>query len=303
MEFKSLIRVVCICIVIGQLFGCSTSRTLPAPHQSQPIAINVSNDELSGWSDLPSGVYRVPDSQVIISGHQSRAIIGLLFGPLGIALQDSVDSSRGKSAIQDASTILKITLTDDAKNVIHEYLSDRKFNHYFTQKELESSPVLNIRTAIILTFINETEVKPYVLLQTNLAASETKKSVWKSRYISSSNISKPLTGNESWLSDNGEELKENLSINLKKAIELMLIDISSPFSRNEDELIMVQGNYPHVRTKLQSVGYKLFEDDESIAYLPLLGDAVVFSGVNLMDKSAITYRAAQPDDARFKAVD
>ena len=83
----------------------------------------------------------------------------------------------------------------------------------------------------------------------------------------------------------------------------MLTDISSHFSRNEDELLMVQGNYPHVRTKLQSVGYKLFEDDESIAYLPLLGDAVVFSGVNLMNKSAITYRAAQPDDARFKAVD
>lgn len=304
MEFKSFIRVVSLCVVIGHLVGCSTSRTLPAPHQSQPIAINVTKDELSGWSDLPPGVYRVPDSQVIISGHQSSAILGILFGPLGIAVQSSIDSSRGESATQDASAILKMSLTDEATNTISEYLSDKKFdNDYFLGNNSDSSPQLNVRTAVVLTFINDVDVKPYVLLQTDLMESGTKKSVWKSRYISSSAISKPLTGDDSWLSDNGEGLKENLSVNLKKAIGIMLSDISSPFTRNEDELTMVQAYYPYVRKKFQTVGYKLSEDDESIAYIPLVGDAVVFSGVNLMDKSAITFRAAQSDDASFKFVE
>ena len=302
MKQVSLIESLLIAIAFIQLIGCSSTRTLPAPSQSEPISINFSEKELSGWSDLPPGAHRIPDSQVIISGHQSNQLIGILFGPLGLAVQSSIDAGKAEGKTQSVNDILKIALTDEAKTIAQELTSSPEHSLAFTNQNTPDSASLDVRTAVILTFRNELEMQPYVLLQAELAEPNSKKVVWKSRYIASSNTTKPLTGDESWTSDSGEELNATLSQNLRKAIYVMMTDVASPFPRNEDQLIMLHGYYPYTPKMLQTVGYELFEDNTDIAYLPKLGDAIVFSGVNIMDKTAIKKRPAKPDDLRFKIV-
>ncbi|MFD2579900.1 hypothetical protein ACFSTD_17770 [Novosphingobium colocasiae] len=50
-----------------------------APPPAAPTTIVYSNDGMSRMSDLPMGIHRIPDSNVVISGHQKGGALGLLF--------------------------------------------------------------------------------------------------------------------------------------------------------------------------------------------------------------------------------
>src|SRR5437016_883240 len=87
-------------LAVLSLSGCATFElSKPAPAQQQPISVKLSTEELSGWSDLPMGVYRIPDSQVIISGHQKASGAGILFGVLGLAVTSAVNTAAGARAV------------------------------------------------------------------------------------------------------------------------------------------------------------------------------------------------------------
>ena len=83
----------------------------------------------------------------------------------------------------------------------------------------------------------------------------------------------------------------------------MVQDIASPAPRGQGDLMLVQANYAFAAARLQTTGHLLKEDDVSIVYMPKLGDVIVFTGVNILDKANIVYRAAAKDDLPFKIVD
>ncbi|MGS2718333.1 hypothetical protein ACVBE9_09190 [Eionea flava] len=303
MNFSSLVKTIIVSTVIIHIIGCSSSRTLPPPPQLDKVKINYIEDELSGWTDLPIGVYRVPNSQSLISGHQSNASFGILFGVLGVAIQSSIESSKGKTKVEKSRELLTITLTKEAKEITQELTSLPQFSGVFTDIDSESDTTLDIQPALVFTYHADDEVKPYVLLQVSLKEESSQKLLWNSRYIASLGQGKPLVGDNSWESNSGELLRENISQNLKKAIEVMLSDISSPYIRDEEKKITVQGHHPYMRKKFQTFGYELFQDESYIGYLPLLGDAVVFSGVNIMDKEHTTIRPFESGDSGFKIIE
>ena len=55
----------------------------PAPSPA-PTAIVFSEKGANGMSDLPMGVHRIPDSDVVVSGYQGGGGIGMLFGVVGV---------------------------------------------------------------------------------------------------------------------------------------------------------------------------------------------------------------------------
>lgn len=110
MRFINSIIVFPAFIVTLFLSGCASyDMTKSAPIKSETINIKYTNAELSGMTDLPVGTYRVPNSQVIISGHQKVGSAGLLFGVVGLAVQGAVNSNKGKNATKSAEDMLKIT--------------------------------------------------------------------------------------------------------------------------------------------------------------------------------------------------
>ena len=297
------IKLIFIAVVFIHVIGCSSTTLYPAPPQSEPIAIHFSEEGLSGWFDLPAGVYRVPDSQVIISGHQSDGLLQTVLGPLGRVMQSSINSEKAEKATENDNNILQITLTEAAKDIAQERISQPEFAQSFTDLRSPGSPVLDVKTAVILTFQNDHEAKPYVLLQAAFKDARTNTLIWESRYMASSGPAKPFEGDEGWTANDGEAFERNIAQNLEKAIILMMTDVSSPYPRKQNQLVTVQGFYPYARDKLQIVGYKLFEDDRNLIYQPKLGNAVVFSGVHIMDKSTIEVRPADPDDDVYKVVE
>src|SRR5262249_18366179 len=271
---------------------------------TQPIALDFTTADLSGWTDLPPGTYRVPDSQVIISGHQKGGIAPvLLFGVVGLGVQSAVNSNSGKNATKDSADVLRIHLTSQAQDAAKALLTAPRFAQRFPPTVDSSPPKLSISTAVAMTYETDTDVLPFVVLKVSLLEPKAKDPRWTSRYIASTGATRPLTGDGSWTANGGKDLLDTLALELNRAITAMLTDVAAPFPRDDAKLTMLQGHFPFVKKRLQTVGYELTEDSQTISYVPKLGDVIVFSGVNIMDKSAVVYREAAKGDPALKALD
>jgi hypothetical protein len=287
--------------------GCGTlNRTKPAPAKSQPIKVRFSTEALSGMSDLPIGTYRVPDSQVIISGHQKGGPAGLLFGVVGVAIQHGVNRAGGKDAVEEIEKLLKINLTADGQAAAHKLIATDAYAAKFREGS-GPGPVLSISTAVVLTFVNDTDIKPYVILKATLSDPKVKdksknKPGWSTRYIASLQAPRPLAGDNSWTADSAAALNSAIAANLERATEVMLRDVSNPFPRNDAKLYSIEGHFPFVKPRLQTVGYLLGEDADSIYFIPKLGDVIVFAGVNIMQNSVTTHREFMKGDPAFRVV-
>ena len=75
------------------------------PTQAQPTTIVYSDSGMSRMADLPMGVHRITDSNVIISGHQKGGGVGVLFGVVGMAIQSSANAEGGTAAGQPKSEL------------------------------------------------------------------------------------------------------------------------------------------------------------------------------------------------------
>ena len=287
------------------LSGCATfNRAKPAPHQAQPIKVEFTSTELSGAWDLPLGTYRVPDSQVIISGHQKGgAAPALIFGVVGMAVQSAVNKNAGKNATKDTGAALQITLTSQAQELADVMIAGDPFSGSFSNDAHTAGPTLSISTGVVMTFVTDTDVLPYVELKAALTEPKATSPKWTTRYIAYAGLPRPLTGDRSWTSDGGKDLNSTLTVELQRAIRFMLLDVASPYPRDDKKLTMVQGHFPFVKKRVETEGYELSEDPQFIAFVPKLGDAMVFSGVNIMEKATTVYRPAQKSDRRLKMLD
>ncbi len=303
MKFISSAKAISLAVALLSLMACTSTTIVPAPAQSEKIAIQFTDESLSGLFDLPAGTHRVPNSQVIISGHQSGGWVGSVLGPIGLSLQSAIDSESAETSIQDTEAMLQFKLTEAADAIADELIVQSEFAGTFTDFATPRTPVLKVKTAVILTFQDDKNAKPFVLLQAALKNPVVNTDIWWSRYIASSGPARPFTGENGWAANDGQAFEDNISDNLQKAINLMLEDIASPYPRRSSNLLTVQGYYPYVRYKMQTVGYRLYETDDTLAYVPKLGDAIVFSGVHLIDKSTVAIRPTQEGDSVYKILE
>lgn len=292
---------------LALLSACSTAVTRPAPPQAQRIAVSFESKQISGWSDLPPGCYRVPDSQVIISGHQKGGGAGAIFGIIGVLVQSSMNSSAGHKATAGIEDALHVNLTEQEQRISRELLESSPYNDRFALSADPPATQLSISTALIVTYVSDTEVRPYVVLKVTLigpkgehAAAADKQPVWTTRYIASVGAPRAMSGPGSWTENNGQALKDEAEESLRRALKVMFADIAQPYPRNEDKLIAVEGGFPFVRNRIQAVGYELTEDDQSVVLVPKLSSAIVFAGVNVLDKTAIQFRPATKNDRKMK---
>ncbi len=301
-----LIRAVFVmCTAALLLPGCATyNRTKPAPHQAQPIKVEFTSTELSGSWDLPLGTYRVPDSQVIISGHQKGGMVpAALFGVLGMAVQSAVNKNAGKNATKDSGAALQITLTAQAQEFADVMIAGDPFAKSFSNDSNVAGPTLSVSTGVVMTFVTDTDVLPYVELKASLTEPKATSPKWTTRYIAYAGLPRPLTGDRSWTSDGGKDLNSTLTVELRRAIRVMLLDVASPYPRDDKKLTTVQGHFPFIKKRMETEGYELSEEPQFIAFVPKLGDAMVMTGVNIMEKATTVYRPAEKGDSYFKMLD
>ncbi|TLZ36381.1 MAG: hypothetical protein E6K24_06400 [Gammaproteobacteria bacterium] len=285
------------------LSGCATyDRTKPAQHEADAIAVSYTAEELSGWSDLPIGTYRVPDSQVIISGQQKPGV-GMMFGLVGVALEHSMGKSAGRSAVHGSEEALHITLTEEGQRDLAALLESDEFRGKFVPSAQHQGPQLTVSGAVILTFVDESTAMPFVVLRAKLAEAKPGAVGWWTRYICGLGGPKAVTGEDGWTANGGAALHATVSAELQRALHVMLSDVLAPAPRDENHRVAVAGYYPFIKGRFELVGYALAEDEHSIVFAPRIGDVNVIAGVSIMDKAVVTTRAATKNDKAFRRLD
>jgi hypothetical protein len=267
--------------------------TLAAPAAEGPTQVEFSTNPVSKWTDLPLGTYRVPNSDVIISGHQKSGA-GLLFGVIGVAVQNSVQAHNGKDAMASAEQALTLSIDDEAKAMVQAATADPAYAGTFTSAATGGRKY-EVTGAVVMSFASQQDVLPYVVLRVKLLDAGGSK-LWTTRYIASSGARKPLVGDASWTANDGAVLRPHVSGLLRTAIDTMLRDIARPYPRDEASLVTVRGYFPHVNKPLQVVGYKLAEVDGRLLFLPKLGTTIVFAGVNVLDPATMSVTAFAKGD-------
>jgi hypothetical protein len=285
-------RLAYVCAV--SLFVCGVGSSAVA-QQKQILPIQVLDDNL-GLSDFPGGEYRVPDSQVVISGLQN-ALLDFVLGTTS-----SSNNARGKGREQDVTQALQISASGQARAIIRELISTAELSDEFSEASSDAKRLLTIRTAIILTYVSDTDLQPFVLVKASLKGADTKSGKSNTRYFATSAEPLPLTGESSWTSDGGAALRAVVSSDLRRAIEFMLQDIASPAPRDEERLTAVEAQFPYMKNRYKMLGFLLREDASYIYYQPKIRSYLVMSGINILPKEFITYRPAAKGDPSMKEV-
>jgi hypothetical protein len=301
---QAMTRVSSLLILTASLLlcGCATyDRAKPAPAQSQPIGVVFTDASFSDRNDLPLGAYRVPDSQIVISG-QPAGSTNSLFSVTGALGQSSTNFTFGHGAVRNTELDLHLDPTSQARAILGTLIASGASPRIFTAKAAAGAPTLFVASYVVVTYVNDSDVRPYVVLQASLREPGAAAPVWTTRYIASTGAPLPMAGEHSLTANGGELFKRIASADLEEAIKVMLAEVASAHVRDDSSLTFVQGNFPFAKHPLQMTGYKVAEDQQNIAFIPKLGDANIYSGVNIMDKSVTTYRPATSDDPIFSPV-
>lgn len=302
---KALVRLSAVLALAGlplHAFAGAPKATLVAPSFDGPTQIAFSTDQVSKWTDLPLGTYRVPNSDVIISGHQKGgAAPMLLFGLIGVAVQSSVNAGKGKNAMESAEQALTFSIDEEAKAKLEAALANPAYAGKLTS-EATADRRFDVTGAVVMSFADQREALPYVTLRVKLMGKGGKSKLWTTRYIASAGARRPLVGEGSWTENDGAALKPQVSRLLDIAIETMLKDITSPYPREESALTNLHGFFVHVNKPLQVVGYKLAEENGRMLFLPKLGTTIVFAGVNAIDTDSMWQAPAGPKERPLKVL-
>jgi hypothetical protein len=296
-------RIVCVPMVIAVLLLCSGCINLDTPHvplQTHAIVIDFTAEDLSAGSEMPMYTYHVPGSQVIVSGHQGGGTsIGLVNGIVAVS-GDSRGAFHDRMAVKTFEEALHISLASLAPHELSTLLDSAQLSQKFTLQPDASAPTLSIAGDVVLMFETDALVRPYVILHAKLTPPLGRGLTWSLRYAASLGAARSLSGPDGWASDGGTLLKSTVADELQRVLAVLLRDVSSPFARDRNSKFTVQGHFPFMKHRMQLVGYLLGEDASAIYFLPNMPSTSLLATVNIMEKSAITVRAATGDDPRIK---
>jgi hypothetical protein len=255
-----------------------------APAQApSPTRIVYVDEGMSRMSDLPMGVHRIPDSNVIVSGHQKGGGIGMLFGIVGVAIQSSANASGGTAKVRNVEDDLRFNATAKATELTGTILADGKFGQRFTLQAADS--ILNVVPYIVITFQGENEVRPYIVLKTKLytAADQSPKA---QKYFCCEGKALPLSGPGGLAENGGAGLKDLLTAELDTAIRVMLQDRAQPYTRDKETRITVKGYLPFVGKPFKMKGYDLGKYND-YALIDFSSGMLVFGGVNIAEPGSL----------------
>ena len=254
--------------------------------QAQPTTIVYSDKGPNGLSDLPMGVHRIPDSNVIISGHQKGGALGILFGLPGMLVQSSANAEAGTGKVRNVQDDLRFDVTAKAAELTGTILADEKYRQLFTLAPEAHGSTLTVLPYVVITFEGETDVRPYVVLKTRLGTGAPNESPKAIKYFCCEGKPLPLLGENGLAENEGAGLKALLTAELETAIHVMLQDRSQPYLRDDQKKIAVKGYLPFVGKPFKFKGYDLGRYND-YALVDFHAGALVFGGVNIAEPSSL----------------
>ncbi len=247
----------------------------------------------NGMSDLPMGVHRIPESNIIISGHQKGGGIGILFGLVGMLAQSSANAQAGTSKVRNVEDDLRFDVTAKARELTQALLADEQFRQHFTLSPGGKGAILNVTPYVAITFQGENQVRPYVVLKTKYASGASGDAGRTIKYFCCEGKPLPLVGEQGLAENNGAGLKQLLTAELETAIQVMLRDRSQPYTRSDQAKVLVEGYYPFVGKPFKMKGFDLgtYKDYSLVDFR---AGILVFGGVNIAEPESLDIQPIKP---------
>ena len=152
---------------------------------------------------------------------------------------------------------------------------------------------LEVVPFIVLTFIGEERVRPWVVLKAAFKdASGSEK--WKTRYITSLGDPRRLTGDDGWTIAGGEPLRTAVDRSLRAGVDVMLRDAAGALPRGKGRVVKLRGNWVWVKQPMEVTGEILEETPAMLVVKPEVADAIVFAGSSIVDPGTLTITAPDP---------
>jgi hypothetical protein len=203
--------------LLSLLTGCASFNAIKTiPAQIQPSSFTVSKELPSKMSELPIGVYNIPESKTYLSGHQKGLGVGMFFGLIGIAIANSANESRGKEMLKEIESSLKLDLVTSTERVLGQQIDALKLARRYTVAPKPYNGTMQLLPYLVLSFVNETEARPFVILRASYADANGKETWW-TRYISGAAEKRNLAGENGWASNNGKVLQDAVEATLNSA--------------------------------------------------------------------------------------
>jgi hypothetical protein len=279
--------------------GCTSVDSLvvrPAPVQERPIAIRPSGDPLNVQTEAPLGAYRIPDSRVVVTGHQTREGVGVAqgFALLGAAAYDTTATQIAYRRVQNVEDRLRVKLDPYVARSVDEALTSGDLKGRFSQEQSASGPMLYLNPTLYMTFVDDERILPFVVLKPVLYGADGRP-IWFNRYAIAATQARPLTGPGGWTEKENAELDLALRAIIPEAVRRTLRDVSRPFPRGEQDLVTLQSHVPYEQYRLQMTGMRLNEDDRYIMFVPKMSH-MCFPGIMILDKRATVTRPVNERD-------
>ena len=277
-------------VAVLALGGCATfDRTSAPPDAKQTTAMFVSSDFPSGASDMPIGVYQVPDSRLYISGHQRGHAAGAAFGLIGMAIVHGTSADRGKQLVGGSEAQLRPELVAATTRMLDEKIRQLGYGKSLTVAD--APPASGVHSVslipyVVLTFVSDRMSRPYVILKASLKDSGGSE-IWWSRYISTLKDDRPLDGDDGWSRDGGKPLREAVGRALDSALDVMVRDLVGQLPRAAAKEVKLKARYAFVQQDLELPGKLVESNDNRVVFVPQIGDVVVFAGVNIFSRDLV----------------
>ncbi len=295
----AIYRVIPVALCIATLAGCATfNNSEPFPKEQKQVAVDISKEMPSTWSEMPTGVYAVPNTRLLVSGHQTGSGAAMLFGPLGVLVGSAINAERAKSLLGDDKAIADHDMVAVTEKLLKEGLAADGAATLTYGPAAAGASQLTLTPFGVLSYINDKDVRPYVVVRTALKDASGKQ-LWSTRYISASAEAKPFAGESGWFADNAKSLRAALDQSLKRSIDVMLRDIAGKTLRDATKWTYVSGQYAFVKEPLKVKGTVVVDEPDYIAFTPRLGDVIVFTGVNIFDRKIVSIAEATEQDPNF----
>ena len=323
MKFKVSRCVAAVWGVFGLVCVASADPVLdhsPAPPMlAQPIHVRI--QALEPGDTGPAGAYRVPDSEVVVSGQQtfSRRIAppygATALDPLGAAVpapdvdrhimidglnERAVAQERAALALSDADAKLHLHLDAEAQGELAAALAGGVYEGRILATP-GPGPALVLRHSIALTVTDLGVYRPHVVLAAQLADADGR-ILWRGTYSASTGGEHHLMGADGWVVGDGAALDASVSASLAAVIRVVLADVAHPFPRELAQLKTARIHVPYELARYDVAAYALFDDGRFVAVTPRNVDTPVVGGVILVDKGEVELRAGSERD-RSERVD
>ncbi|MCE4063205.1 hypothetical protein LXM60_23670 [Pandoraea sputorum] len=301
MAFPRIFTQTALIGLVLTITGCASFRnTDPYPKAQASASVVVDHETTPGLSELPTGTYSVPKTRLVVSGHQAGTTASMAFGLVGVLVGHVINSERGKSAVGDASALESYDLASETERLLSEGMTDgAPLKMAKPGDTVNNGARMTVVPYGVLSFIDDTRVRPYIVLRTTLR-DDAGKEVWSTRYVAAAADVHPLSGEDGWLRDGAAPLKQAIGATLKRGVDVMLLDIAGRNQRGTKRQVYVGGNYAFLKQPIKLRGTVVEDEPDYIAFAPKIGDVMTFSGVNIFERNSVEISAATEQDPNFQ---